>query len=93
HEGIFGIAGNSHTYQGRFSVFSPSENVSLTISRYDVSWADAAANLWIAGFYAGQEPDMSGIWADPIERAEVESADHFRRTGVTVRPAEEGAGS
>lgn len=92
-DGAYSIVGNAHTSRGRFSVRSHDEELGVTVSRYDIAWADPSAQSWIEGFSAGQEPSISGYSDDLVGEAERISAEHFRRTGVEVRPTEEGVAS
>lgn len=62
HDGERGlIVGNCHTHPGRFSVLWENDGQTHATSLYQLSAVSEPAELWIAGFLAGQEPDPEQI--------------------------------
>lgn len=78
------IAGNSHTYTGRFGVFVFAEGgYSLTVWKSDIASASPYAQGWIDGFLAGSEPDYFYA-GDALEDDWRERTAYLRRTGRSL---------
>jgi hypothetical protein len=55
------ITGNPHTHPGRFSVWWEGEASPHPTSLLDLGRVSSAAELWLAGLFAGQSPDASEV--------------------------------
>lgn len=79
------IAGNSHTYPGRFGVFVFAEGgYALTVWKSDIASATPLAQGWIDGFLAGSEPDYDYPGVEALEDDWRERARYIRQTGRSL---------
>ena len=60
------IVGNCHTHPGRFSVLWDNDGQTHATSLYQLSRVSEPADLWIAGFLAGQEPDPQQVFEEDV---------------------------
>ena len=60
------ITGNPHTHPGRFDVRWDGDDRSHPASLSDLAQVSRGAELWLAGFLAGQSPDAHEV-VDPAE--------------------------
>lgn len=77
-EGRDYLTGNPHTFPGRLGAYCPHSDQGFNVSKNQIRTLSPEAELWLAGFLAGNEPHPAEEGDEAQwDRAVVE----FRRTG------------